>query len=661
MEFKEFQKVFAKHSKKVLSYNNLFILDVDKDLLWETYLESFPKEFNQIYRERREHDCSCCRSFVKHVGALVAVDDNYEIVTLWDFDTSDEEYQPVLEAMRNLLRAEIRCAFFSKQNIYGAKTTLEQLEKGVKEWHHLYLEVPEKYITNDVAAKQENKRASAQVFYRSLNELSSESIDTALELIDEGLLYRGDEWKAPLQKFQKLQEEFLSVGNKQEKFVWLQSAKVGDGISRIRNHSIGTLLIDLSEGMEIDQVLRRWENVVAPTNYKRPKAVFTKKMVEDAAKTADELGLSDSLPRRFATIEDITINNVLWANRNAVKRGGKLGAFQQLADNVPTNPRKLNPKNVSIDEFLNKIDEIQSLEILLEGRHSGNLMSLIAPKYESIPLTKWDNGFTWAYNGNVTDSMKEQVKAAGGYTDGELRFSIRWNDGNGDLSDYDAHCKTPDGEIFYRNKSVGSGALDVDIINPVGVAVENITWREKRDIPIGKYEFFVECFNARNSQMFEAELEVDGEIYQFAYNKRMDTKERVKIADVIWNGVDFKVTRHLEESNAVGKEIWGIQTGVFSPVSTIMLSPNHWDDNSIGNKHFFFMLPKCINDGQPNGFYNEFLPEELTKHRKVFEALGSQMKVEKSDNQLSGLGFSTTKRNNLIARVNGGQIIKIQF
>ena len=75
------------------------------------------------------------------------------------------------------------------------------------------------------------------------------------------------------------------------------------------------------------------------------------------------------------------------------------------------------------------------------------------------------------------------------------------------------------------------------------------------------------------------------------------------------------------------------------------------------------MIDGCRNDGTARGFFNEFLKAELDKHRKVLEMVGSKVKVEGSDQQLSGLGFSSTMRNSLVCRVKGSftRTIKIVF
>ena len=75
------------------------------------------------------------------------------------------------------------------------------------------------------------------------------------------------------------------------------------------------------------------------------------------------------------------------------------------------------------------------------------------------------------------------------------------------------------------------------------------------------------------------------------------------------------------------------------------------------------MLEGCKNDGTPRGFFNEYLKGALLGQKRVFEALGSKMKVAPSDEQLSGLGFSSTKRDSIVCRVKGtyNRVMKIQF
>ena len=60
----------------------LFRVDIDKDKIWELYLKSFPEGMNPMFRKRTEHDCSCCRAFIKNIGGLVAIK-NGALVSIW--------------------------------------------------------------------------------------------------------------------------------------------------------------------------------------------------------------------------------------------------------------------------------------------------------------------------------------------------------------------------------------------------------------------------------------------------------------------------------------------------------------------------------------------------------------------------------------------------
>lgn len=82
-----------------------------------------------------------------------------------------------------------------------------------------------------------------------------------------------------------------------------------------------------------------------------------------------------------------------------------------------------------------------------------------------------------------------------------------------------------------------------------------------------------------------------------------------------------------------------------------MFSPNYWDGNTVGNRHWFFFLEGCKSDETMRGFYNEFLRADLTQHRKVFEILGDKTKCPMASEQLAGLGFSSTKPETITLRV----------
>ena len=672
MEFKTFKAPVAKQFERMAKHP-LFRTGVDKDALWDGYLAAFPDGTNPIFRKRTEHDCNCCRNFIRDVGNVVAIIDG-KVESIWDAEVADPAYQVVANALSALVKAQpIVNTFLHYAPSAGTDRTLIDAVDGVTSFSHFFVNIPKAFVkaNAEIGAALGETRAHHDVLARSLDTITDDAIETVLDLIAQNALYRGEENKFAVTEFRKLKADYNRVpATGRDAFVWSRFATAPGSVSKIRNTSIGTLLTDLSEGKEIEQAVKAFEIMVAPANYKRPTALVTKAMIEKAKAAIAELGLGSALERRYATIADITVNNILFGNRDAKKAMGG-DVFDDLASKVPAAAKSLDKvEDVHIDKFIADIlPRATTIELLVENRHTSNLVSLVAPVDATAkPLFKWANHFSWSYNGDLADSIKERVKKAGGNVEGDLCCRLAWFNHD----DLDFHMEEPGGhEIYFGNrlsKSPAGGRLDVDMNAGAGTTrepVENIFYANRSTMQEGTYHLFVHNFCQRETKDVGFEVEMDwlGEVKRFSYPQAARNRSQVTVVKFTYSKADGVQIVESLPSTGVSREVWGVATNTFVPVNVLMLSPNHWDDRAVGNKHWFFMLAGCHNDGQARGFFNEFLTEELTAHRKTLELVGSRMKTEESDRQLSGLGFSSTQRNSVKCRVKGAysRVINLVF
>ena len=86
-------------------------------------------------------------------------------------------------------------------------------------------------------------------------------------------------------------------------------------------------------------------------------------------KLIDELGIEKSLYRRFATIEDISVNDVIYVDRNS-KSKMKDSSVQSILMQAVSAPKTKsnNITEIKIDDFLNLIkSNVEKIEILPEN------------------------------------------------------------------------------------------------------------------------------------------------------------------------------------------------------------------------------------------------------------------------------------------------------
>ena len=129
--------------------------------------------------------------------------------------------------------------FVTRFDKMGTRHNLERLDNGDIIGHdHFYVELPSKFVISQYRSPEEVKgqhRDVRNVFMRSLNEISMDSLMTVLELISSNTLYRGNEWKSVLEKFLNYKKAFdkLSNDSERELFAWEKSVEAGAVIGKI--------------------------------------------------------------------------------------------------------------------------------------------------------------------------------------------------------------------------------------------------------------------------------------------------------------------------------------------------------------------------------------------------------------------------------------------
>lgn len=712
---KKFKQELQNQFDKLTSTGKLFRSNISGQDLWEMYLNSF--ENDPVYRdpESSSHNCQLCNNFLRRYGNIIALDENMDIMTMWDFIPSEQEY---IDVNKNLHKAitnsGIKDIFYEtydelnslpyekvtkRQEVYalGVKSNVKTYSKseaeaypeaGISEgerveFHHLSLDLPKEFVKTgpeSIESIQAKYRSNFEVFKRGMDEISIDTLNLVKDLINQGSLLDGNTHLDKIDKMIVLSEQYKDVPEKyKEAWCWLNSYHLPE--AKFRNTLIGVLCVELTEGMELNKACENWNKRVDPANYMKATAPITKRQIEEAKIFVEDNGYTSSFERRPATIDDIHASEILHMNSEGGIPKGKIHLFEGVTPTKSTRHKKSEfngVEEIPIEKFMSDIlPGCTSIEAFVKSSYENHMVTLTtASSKSSKPIFKWDNNFSWTFNGNLAGKsmIKSAVKSLGGKVDGVLRFSIMWAEDNSDNSDLDAHCKeTPGEHIYYRHpvSSVTDGNLDIDIVDPRNHrrlknkdVVENITYPK---LP-GKdmtFSFQVHNFSNRNSRGFKAEIEFDGEIYQYEYNKPLRDGEFVKVAVVSFKKGEFSIKHIIEPSDGYGveKEFYGIKSNKFHKVNLACLSPNHWGENTVGNKYYFFMLEGAKSGKMIRSFHNENLKGDLVAHRKVMEVLANTTMVESSEKELSGLGFNSTVRDELILKLTGShkRIVKVKF
>lgn len=204
--FPAFAAIVAATFQQFADSQAIFTTSASGDSLYEEYLGAFPEGTNPIFKVRTEHDCTCCKSFIRRVGNVVTIAPDNKLRTIWDeaARSAPAPYNTVAAKLRDKVRASPIASLFrvaANEASFGAKTSRSQdpISQVFHTWDHFYTgEIPRALRSPTLGKTIGDFGTTVAVFKRGLDELNPGAAQTVLDLIDENSLYRAEKQQGAL-------------------------------------------------------------------------------------------------------------------------------------------------------------------------------------------------------------------------------------------------------------------------------------------------------------------------------------------------------------------------------------------------------------------------------------------------------------------------------
>lgn len=548
MNFKEFSKLIYNNFVNLTKTGKLYRSEINGSKVWETYINNFTKENNPIFRDPNSstHECNLCNNFIRRYGNIVAIDVNYNIITIFDIELSeDNEYYNSCKAISQLLKsnkvANVFFETFNELNVLpyesckktnsifrlGIEKNPKQYNKEeaekygvvkpneIREFSHFHLDLPKQFVdtgNDSIERIMADYRDNKNVFQRAMNEIPLDSYKLMIDLINQGSLPSSEQYIPVLNEYVQFVTEYNNVSNNQkDNWCWNKSYELR-GKSKFLGTLQGEFLKDVSEGKELQKSCDDYNKRNDSANWGIAKKALTQGMKDAVTKLIKELGCEKSFERRHATMDDIYVDEIRHMNVDSDTVIKEATIFDKLKPVQSTRFKRSEfdkVETVTIDKFMTDIlPNCTSVELYVENKHERNFCNITTALDDTAPnIFKYGNLKSKTFNGNLAgkSQLTQMVEAKGGRVDGVFRFTHSWNELEPNQSLMDLHVFMPGCEIpksgggpsvigrrvgWNNRKDHSSGGIqDVDYTNPAPVGyipVENITFPDIKLMPDGE-------------------------------------------------------------------------------------------------------------------------------------------------------------------------------
>lgn len=345
---------------------------------------------SKLRDERQVHTCSACRRFIDGFGGLVTIaEDGHTAPAFWDADAVPEFYRDSIAAMAKAVgRARVTGAFLSTQAIWGTPNT--------GPWTHIAVYSPDVYKRRLLTAGQAMaaKREDFGTVARALADFTPATIAEAVRLLEAGHLTRSDKFIAPLHWLADLHAKRGAAKDSRirDNLLWRAIATAPEGFCHPRSAVTGTLLEDIAAGMAFADVKARFDAKMHPLQYQRPQAAPSAGNIAQAEKVIEDLGLTRSLDRRFARLDECQTAWTPMAPKAPSRPAG--GVFSHLdPKGAATRAREMDaPAAVMTWEKFARtvLPGAEAIEAQISHGKMNFIAMLTAVHADAPPIMKWD-------------------------------------------------------------------------------------------------------------------------------------------------------------------------------------------------------------------------------------------------------------------------------
>ena len=385
--------------------------------LYDILISALPEEARQHYT------CNACRYFVDHYGGLVVIDegDGRLIPIMWNpnQDTVGEFFAPaVMELFNKVRTAKIIERFYTQHDTLGTPVT--------GKWMHMSVPGVPAYIqvrSDQVSSRIAESREDHAMLARAIAGYSEDVLKKAQFMFNTGCLARADVALPQIEWLLKVKADCEDKDVIKKNILWYHSATAPTGMCHVANTALGQLLDGIRLGKDADIVEKMYNNMTDPQFYKRPKAAPTSGQVKIAEQRVAELGIANSLKRRYARLDEV---KTIWTapvkeeSPNETTGGVFGGLKTKDQKQAETNPivRK-QVINISWVKFLRDILPTAERLFFIPGYNRCNFGAAVtAVDMDAPPIIKWDteenrNPISWYSHVKGADPRVFNLRSGG--------------------------------------------------------------------------------------------------------------------------------------------------------------------------------------------------------------------------------------------------------